>query len=244
MTAAAAAQAIREVDANGTIGMISAEKSPPYNRPPLTKKLWQGKPEDGIWRKLPANQLDLTLNCRVVKLDPAHKQLQTEDGATYHYGKLLLATGGSPRRLPFGPTDMLYYRTIDDYHAVQKWTGQGLRIGIIGGGFIGSEIGASLAGKGENVVMVFPEDGLSARIFPRDLSLHLNRYYQQKGIEMRSGLEIEAIDPQDKGYLMRAKDGQSVEVDKIIAGIGILPNTQLAQNAGIVIAGREEGAGI
>jgi len=244
MTAAAAVQGIREVDGHGSVGIFSMEQHRPYNRPPLTKKLWQGKPEDSIWRKLSDDNLDLLLGLRVKQIDPLRKQVQNETGQTVSYGKLLLATGGSSRRLPFAPPETVYFRTLDDFHTVRSWLGQGARIGIIGGGFIGSEIAAALASNGEQAVMVFPETGLGARIYPADLSQFLNRYYQEKGVELHPGLEIQAIFRQGNGFVLQAKDGRQVAVEHIIAGIGILPNTGLGQTAGVSIGGPEVGAGI
>lgn len=244
MTAAAAAQGIREVDPKGTIGIISAENQRPYNRPPLTKKLWQGKSEDIIWRDLPTENLDLIPSCQIITLDTHLKQVIDKAGNSYAYTKLLLATGGSPRRLPFAPDSVLYYRTLNDYHTVRGWVGKGARIGIIGGGFIGSEIAAALASNGEQAVMVFPENGIGSRIYPDDLAQFVTQYYQQKGVEVHPRLEIQAIDPLDNGFIMRAKDGQTIEVDHIIAGIGLRPNIELAQAAGIMIASAEKGGGI
>ncbi len=244
MTAAAAAEGIREVDPNGSIGLISAEEYPPYNRPPLTKKLWLGKPEEIIWRKLPEQHVKALLGCRIARLDAGQKQLVDEAGHAYGYGRLLLATGGAPRRLPFGGDDILYYRTLADYHTVRGWTGQGRRIGVIGGGFIGSELAAALAANGEQVVMAFPEEGIGARVYPADLTRYVTDYFRQKGVDVRSGLEIAGIDQQGSRLALRAKDGQTIAVDHIVAGIGIRPNVELAQAAGVTIAGPEEGCGI
>lgn len=244
MTAAAAAQGIREVDVNGTIGILSAENHRPYNRPPLTKKLWQGKPEDSVWSKIPAEGLDLILGCRVVSIDPPHKQVRDENGKTYTYQRLLIATGGTPRKLPFAPEETCYYRTLDDYHTVRGWTQPGARIGVIGGGFIGSEIAASLAANGAAPVMVFPETGIGARIYPADLSQFLNQYYQEKGVEVHPGLEIQGVERTGESFRLQGKDGTRIEVEHIIAGIGIRPNTELAQAAGIRIGEPEAGGGI
>ena len=244
MTAAAAVKGIREADEHGSIAIFSLEPHRPYNRPPLTKKLWQGKPEDSIWSKYTNENLDLLLGLRIKHLDPQARQVQDETGRSYTYGRLLLATGGSPRRLPFAPPETVYYRTLDDYHTVRSWMGKGARIGIIGGGFIGSEIAAALASNGEKAVMVFPETGLGARIYPANLSQFLTHYYQEKGVEVHPGLEIQAIIRQGIGFALQAKDGRLVAVDHIIAGIGILPNTELAQAAGISIGSPELGRGI
>lgn len=244
MTAAAAAQGIHEVDVNGTIGILSAENHLPYNRPPLTKKLWQGKPEDSVWSKIPAERLDLILGCRVVSIDPPNKQVRDENGKTYTYQRLLIATGGTPRKLPFAPEETCYYRTLDDYHTVRGWTQPGARIGVIGGGFIGSEIAASLAANGAAPVMVFPETGIGARIYPADLSQFLNQYYQEKGVEVHPGLEIQGVERTGESFRLQGKDGTRIEVEHIIAGIGIRPNTELAQAAGIRIGEPEAGGGI
>jgi 3-phenylpropionate/trans-cinnamate dioxygenase ferredoxin reductase component len=244
MTAAAAAQGIREVDSKGTIGILSAENQRPYNRPPLTKNLWRGKSEDSIWRDLPMAHRDLILGCRVCSLDAQLKQVQDDAGRKYDYTRLLLATGGSPRRLAYAPEGTVYYRTLEDYHNVCGWVGKGARTGIIGGGLIGSEIAAALADIGEQVTLVFPENGIGARIYPADLSQFVTRYIQQKGVDVHPGMEIQAIDRQDNRFNLRSKDGRTVEVDHLIAGIGITPNIELAQAGGISIGDPEDGGGI
>ncbi len=244
MTAAAAVKAIREVDATGSIGVISSEHHRPYNRPPLTKKLWQGKPEDSIWSKIPGDAVEFILDRQVTALDPGAKQVQDDAGNTYRYGKLLLATGGTPRLLPFTPPETVYFRTLDDYHTVRSWMGKGARIGIIGGGFIGSEMAAALASNGEKVVMAFPEAGLGARVYPEDVSQFVTRYYQDKGVEIHTGMEIQSVDRQGEGFVLRSKDGETIPVDHIIAGIGIQPNTALAQAAGITLGDAQAGKGI
>src|SRR5450759_1310826 len=115
MAAAAAITGIREVDDVGSIGVITAEPHPPYNRPPLSKWLWRGKPLTSIWRK--ANSATVTFHQgRTARaLDPRARQVTDDQDAVYHFDKLLLATGSTPRRLPFGGDEIIYYRTLDDY---------------------------------------------------------------------------------------------------------------------------------
>ena len=244
MTAAAAAQALREVDSSGSIGVISAETQPPYNRPPLSKKLWQGKSEDTIWRDLPSENVEFIPGSQISHIETGSKEVRDQAGRVYGYQKLLLATGGRPRRLPFAPPQTVYYRDLEDYHTVRGWVGKGARIGIIGGGFIGSEMAAALAALGEQVVMVFPENGIGARIYPPDLSQFITEYYRQKGVEVQSGLEIQAIQTQGNQFVLQAKDGRTEKVDHIIAGIGLQPNIELAQAAGIKLGEPQQGGGI
>ena len=100
MTADAAARSIHAVDETGAIGIIGAEPDRPYNRPPLSKGLWKGEAEDTIWRKPEVPGVTLHLGRRVVNLDPAGKRVTDDGGATHSFDRLLLATGGAPRRLP------------------------------------------------------------------------------------------------------------------------------------------------
>src|SRR4051812_13605825 len=102
MTADAAAQGIREVDAGGSVGVLSADVHPPYDRPPLSKGLWKDKPLDGIWRHTEGRGVTLHLGRPARRLDVQNRRITDDQGTVYGYTKLLLATGGTPRRLPFG----------------------------------------------------------------------------------------------------------------------------------------------
>src|SRR5262249_60852801 len=101
MTADAAVHGIREVDPSGSIGLLSADKHPPYDRPPLSKKLWKGKPLESIWRQTESQRGTLHLGRTARHLDPQNKRITDDQGTAYGYGKLLLATVGTPQRLPF-----------------------------------------------------------------------------------------------------------------------------------------------
>src|SRR5689334_9287360 len=148
MTADAAARGIREIDPKGPIGLIAAEGDPPYARPPLTKALWKGDPFESVWKKTGDIGVDLYLGRRATTLDLAGKRVADDRGATYTFDNLLLATGGTTRRLPFGGDHVVYFRTPDDYRRVRAMAGQKKTFAVIGGGFIGSEIAAGLAMSG------------------------------------------------------------------------------------------------
>jgi 3-phenylpropionate/trans-cinnamate dioxygenase ferredoxin reductase subunit len=148
MTVAAAVEGIRQADPNGSIGLIGAETHPPYKRPPLSKGLWKGKPLESIWLQSERHGVALHLGRTARSLDPRQKQVTDDQGTVYSYTKLLLATGGTPRHLPFGGDHIIYFRTLDDYQQLRALTEQGQRFAVIGGGFIGSEIAAALAMNG------------------------------------------------------------------------------------------------
>jgi 3-phenylpropionate/trans-cinnamate dioxygenase ferredoxin reductase component len=235
MTAESALHGIREVDPNGSIGLISSESHPPYDRPPLSKGLWKGKPLEKIWRDTANLNAELHLGRSVQTLDAHNNRLTDDQGETYTYEKLLLATGGSPIRLPFGGDDIIYFRNLDDYQRLKALTDSGQRFAVIGGGFIGSEIAAALAMVGKDVVMLFPEKGIGERTFPQDLSAFLNDYYREKKVEVLADELVTGLQTDGKQYTLRTRSQHDITVDGVIAGIGIRPNTALAEAAHLTV---------
>ncbi|MGH2372876.1 MAG: NAD(P)/FAD-dependent oxidoreductase [Gemmatimonadales bacterium] len=233
MTADAAARAIREADPTGGVGLISAEPHPPYARPPLSKGLWKGDPESGIWRGTETAGVELRLSRRVTAIDVKGKTVTDERGAAVSYGKLLLATGGTPRRLPLETEQIIYFRTYDDYRRLRALANERLRFAVLGGGFIGSEIAAALRTAGRDVVMLIPEVGVGARVFPADLSRYLVGYYREQGVELRTGEGLAGLTPRAGAVVVKTTSGQELPVDVVVAGLGIQPNVDLAEQAGL-----------
>jgi len=235
MTAAAAVTGIREVDTSGSIGLISAEPHPPYNRPPLSKALWKGEPESSIWRGTEAAVATLHLDRRANTLDVATRQVKDDRGDTYAYRQLLLATGGAPRRLGITPDPIIYYRTYDDYRRLRALADKGLRFVVVGGGFIGSEIAAALRLAGRDVEMLVPEAGLAARVFPAELSRRLVEFYGSKGVTVRTGEGVKTVVQRGAKVVIATSTGREVTTDVVVAGLGILPGVDLAQQAGLKV---------
>jgi 3-phenylpropionate/trans-cinnamate dioxygenase ferredoxin reductase subunit len=233
MTADAAVQGIREIDSNGSIGLISMESDPPYDRPPLTKGLWNDKSLDSIWRSAAKQQAQLHLRRTIKSLDLARKQATDDQGTVYSFEKLLFATGGEPRVLPFGGDKIIYYRTVGDYRRLRALTERGKRFIVIGGGFIGSEIAASLAMNGKKVTLLFPGPSIGNRIYPRALSQFLNAYYQEKGVTVAPEETAIAVEERNSEFVIRTKSGREFAADGVIAGLGIEPNIILAREAGL-----------
>jgi NADPH-dependent 2,4-dienoyl-CoA reductase/sulfur reductase-like enzyme len=246
MAAAAAVRGIRDVDLEGAIGLIGAEPHPPYKRPPLSKKLWAGKPVESVWLDVDQLGVDLHLGRTGRVLDLRHKRVIDDRGAEYGFDQLLLATGVTPGRLPVGGHRVIYFRTLDDYYRLRQETAAGQRFAVIGGGFIGSEIAAALALNGKEVVMIFPEAGIGDRLFPPDLSGYLNDFYRARGVEVLPRTTVADVVERGERLVLRtlgaggvgesgAAVAREIAVDGIVAGIGARPNADLAAQAGLAV---------
>jgi 3-phenylpropionate/trans-cinnamate dioxygenase ferredoxin reductase subunit len=229
MTGDMAAKGIREHDADGSITMIGADPHPPYKRPLLTKGLWRGAAEEKVWRE-PAEGVDLVTGRRVVSLDPEAHTATNDAGEEYRWEKLLLATGARPRQIP-GAEGVIWYRTLDDYHRLREAAREGAHIAVIGGGFIGSELAAGLVGVGSRVTMLFPEAGIGHRLFPAGLSAFVTEYYREKGVEILAG-ETVATASADR---IETGSGRTLAADAVVAGLGVVPDTELAETAGLEV---------
>ncbi|MHB1037604.1 MAG: NAD(P)/FAD-dependent oxidoreductase [Pirellulales bacterium] len=238
MTADAAVQGIRQVDDGGSIGVIGSESQPPYNRPPLSKALWKGKPLESIWRKVAATDATLHLGRVVVNVDGPRKCVTDDHGAVYGYKKLLLATGGTPRRLAASSPGVIYFRTVEDYSRLRSLADEKQRFVVVGGGFIGSEIAAALTLNGKQVTLIFPDQAIGGRMFPADLARFLNDFYREKGVEVRNAERVVSVEDADGRFVVktisaRAGGGQDIIADVVVAGLGIVPNVELARAAGL-----------
>src|SRR5579862_3463433 len=224
MTGDAVCNGIRDADPEGSIGLVGEEVVPPYKRPPLTKGLWKGGDESKIWRNVEQHGAELVLGRRIVSLDLAAHTATDDTGEEYGYERLVLATGGSPRRLGGDDGRFTYYRTLEDYRRVREQSDGGARFLVVGGGFIGSEIAAALRSQGRDVTMVFPEEGIGWRTFPPDLARFVADYYREQGVVVNAETMFESAE----GY------------DAVVAGLGIVPRTELAEAAGLRVEGHDD----
>jgi NADPH-dependent 2,4-dienoyl-CoA reductase/sulfur reductase-like enzyme len=150
----------------------------------------------------------------------------------YGFDKLLLATGGSPRQLPFGGEDIIYFRSLADYRRLREQAERGSRFAVIGAGFIGSELAAALAMNGKEVSLLFPGAGICDRIFPADLSEFLNHFYEQKGVKLYPRDPAIGLERRDGHLVLKTRSNQELVVDGVVAGLGINPNLELARMIG------------
>jgi 3-phenylpropionate/trans-cinnamate dioxygenase ferredoxin reductase subunit len=235
MTADAACKGIRQHDEEGPIGLFGEEPHEPYARPPLTKALWKGKPEDSIWRGTRKLGVELHPGTPIVSLDLEKRTATDAGGETHSYKRLLFATGGTPRRVAAWDAGVLYYRTLDHYRQLRTLAQEGTRVAVIGGGFIGSEISAALTMIGCAVAIVFPGDGIGAKVFPAELSQFVNDYYREKGVEVLAGENVSNVGRDSGGFRVETQSGKAIEADAVVAGLGILPRTDLAEASGIAV---------
>lgn len=236
-----AVQGIRERDQRGSILLLGAEKELPYDRPPLSKQLWTGdKSVEQVFlhdRAFYANNgVELRLGVEITQLDASGHAICDHTGETYRYGRLLLATGGSPRRLTIPGGDLegiSYYRTLGDYRHLRAAAVQGKSALVIGGGFIGSEMAAALRMNNLAVTMLFPSSWLVSRVFPEPLGRALTEHFRAKGVDVLADDVPVSIERAGNGYAAQTRAGRDIRADLIVVGIGITPNTSLAQAAGL-----------
>ncbi len=239
---AAAVEGIRELDSSCSILLVGAESHLPYDRPPLSKQLWTGKNEvsdlfvhDRAYFERAG--VELASSERVIEIHPGKKTILTDRGRSEHYGRLLLATGGTPRRLQIPGAEakgVYYYRTLDDYLELSR-DPEGQSILVVGGGFIGSEIAAALSMHGAHVTMLFPGRRMLERVFPEALARSIQEHYEERGIRILSGDAPISFAPRGGWLAVETRRDVHLACDAIVVGAGIEPEIELARSAGLTV---------
>lgn len=233
MTGHSAAAAIRELDPVSALGMIGEEPVPPYARPSLSRTVWAGADRRHLF--LPALQgLVHHTGRRAVALDVGARLVRDDLGESYRYERLLLATGGAPRRLAIGGDRVIHLRTIADFERLRGCAGHCAV--VLGGGYVGTEVAAALAAEGRDVTMIFPESGLGARRWPAELSGHVTRTFEEHGVRLLRGHAVVRVEACGDRVLVRTNGGAEVLAEVVVAGLGTLPQTALAEAAGLAVA--------
>jgi NADPH-dependent 2,4-dienoyl-CoA reductase/sulfur reductase-like enzyme len=233
MTADAAVEGIRSADATGTIGVITNEQHPPYKRPPLSKGLWKGDPLESVWMKSAKGSATIHTSRTAARIDKSKKQVFDDRGEAYAFDKLLLATGGTVRKLPYEVDGIIYFRTIDDFERLKEETSKGSSAIVIGGGFIGSEVAAALTMNDVSVTMIFPEEGIGSRVYPTRLAQFLVDTYASKGVRVLANDGVKSITRNAGKFDVGTSGGLQLQAAVVVAGIGITPSVELAQSAGL-----------
>jgi 3-phenylpropionate/trans-cinnamate dioxygenase ferredoxin reductase subunit len=238
-----AALALREAGWRGAIVLIGKERAPPYERPPLSKAFLQGAADANSItfasrERLAEHDIQFVGGVAVTAIDREAKQVVLADGRSVPYGKLLIATGRRPRRLALPGNAggaIIYLRTIVDAEDLRSKLRPGASIAIIGGGLIGLEVAASASRTGCRVTVFELAPRLLSRAVPEAIAHRLQARHVQAGVAIELGSQIEGVDRRRGGGLAVSADGRSFPCDLVLAGVGAVPRTELAEAAGLAV---------
>jgi 3-phenylpropionate/trans-cinnamate dioxygenase ferredoxin reductase component len=242
LAGAKTAEALRAQEFDGDVTLLAAEPQLPYERPPLSKGYLIGKasfdeavvhPED--WYR--DHRIDLRRGTRAGAIDAIGHRVSLADGGAIGYDKLVLATGARPRRLSLPGADaagLHYLRTREDSDAIRACLGDGQRLIIIGGGWIGLEVAAAARGAGTTVTLLEAAELPLLSVLGPELAQVFADLHRANGVDLRLGVRIDAITTSHgRAVGVRLSDGTTIEADAIVAGVGAVPDLTLAESAGL-----------
>lgn len=240
---AALAAKLRTLGHAGPITMIGEEPAPPYQRPPLSKGYLLGDMDlDRLYLRAPAfwaeQNVDLRLGARVTAIDAKARKL-TVDGQTLSYDQLALTTGSRPRTLPaaIGGSlgNVFTVRTLADIDRMAPLMQRGANVVIVGGGYIGLEAAAVAAKLGLNVTVIEAAPRILQRVAAPETSAYFRKLHADHGVTILEGIGLDRLLGETAVTGARLADGREIPADLVIVGIGILPNAELAESAGLAI---------
>ncbi|HXC40912.1 MAG TPA: FAD-dependent oxidoreductase [Burkholderiales bacterium] len=237
------AAALRQRGYQGSITLIGDEAHPPYRRPPLSKAFLAGEQEvDALYLRpqaaYAAAAIDLRLGTRAAAIDRAGRRVLLDGGESVAYTRLVLATGGRARRLDVPGWDhpnVRLLRSIADVQGIRERFKPGARLAVIGGGYIGLEAAAVAVGRGMRVTVLEAAPRLLARVASEPISQRYAELHRAHGVEVRMGCGVERIGGGAETPAVDCADGGGLKADVIVAGVGLVPNTELAAAAGLDI---------
>jgi 3-phenylpropionate/trans-cinnamate dioxygenase ferredoxin reductase component len=245
LAGAKAAETLRGEGFDGPVVLIGDENERPYERPSLSKDYLMGKAErDSIyvhprdWYR--EHDVDLRLGSAVTGIDRERREIRLADGSRVGYRRLLLATGSSPRRLPVpgaGLRGVHYLRTVGDSDQIRQAFEGAERVAVIGAGWIGLEAAAAARTAGAEVAIAEMAELPLLRVLGREVAEVFAGLHRANGVDLRMGVQVAEItgtDGQASG--VRLSDGSHIPADAVVVGVGITPNTQLAEAAGLEVS--------
>lgn len=240
------AASLREAGFDGPLTLVGAEPHPPYDRPPLSKRYLNAEADAAaLALRTPefyqTQNIDLRTGTRAVGIDRARRVVVLDSGAALPYERLVLATGSIPRRLPVPGADhpdVLVLRTLAEARSLRDRLAEPRRVAVIGAGFTGLEVAAAARAAGHEVTVIEALDRVLARAVSAPVSRHVARLHRGHGVSILFGRRVEAIEGDLGGPLrgVRLAGGENVPADLVVVGIGVLPDTALAEAAGLAVA--------
>lgn len=241
LAGAKAAETLRGEGFDGRLVLVGAEASRPYSRPPLSKGYLRGERdrssifvhnEDFYHDK----EIELLRSTRVSRILPSEAQVETDSGRRLDYDRLLLATGARPRIMNVAGSDLdgiHYLRTIGDSDRLRQELKRATRLAVIGGGWIGSEVAASARRLGVDVVLIDPRGNPLEKVLGTEVGAIFRRLHTDHGVEFRPNTRITSFVGHGSVEGVRTTSGEIIAADHVLVGIGVLPRTELAADAGL-----------
>jgi NADPH-dependent 2,4-dienoyl-CoA reductase/sulfur reductase-like enzyme len=228
----------------GELAILSADNVVPYERPPLSKSFLAGKDsEDAIKinsEDFYKNQgIALRLECEVASVNVKRRRLILKDADEFEFRKLIIATGARPRTLNIpgsGLQNLFYLRTMNDSKRIRAAAEKAKRAVVIGGGFIGMEVAAVLAQKRIEVVLVLNDDRVFKRLFSPEMSSFFETYYAPRGVRLIKSMSVTEFRGDGAVRSVVLRDGQTIQCDLVVAGIGVQPAIEVMTNSGLEVA--------
>ena len=245
LAGAKAAETLRAEGFAGRVVLIGAESELPYERPPLSKDYLLGKsPRDKIYvhpeQWYAEHDIELRLGVPVIEVDPSAHRVMLAVGGSQSYGKLLLSTGSAPRRLSVPGADLdgvLYLRTASDSDRIKAALESAARVAVIGAGWIGLETAAAARTAGAEVTVLEALELPLLRVLGPETARVFAELHRDHGVDMRFEVGVAEITGQaGRATGVRLTDGTEVAADLVLVGVGITPNAQLADAAGLEVS--------
>lgn len=235
-----AAASLRQAKFEGSITIIGDEAHVPYQRPPLSKQYLAGtQVADKVYLRAEKfyadNDIQLMLDTRATQIDPGTKTINLDNGETIAYEKLLISTGSRPRKLSIEGSDLSgihYLRTMDDVDGIRADVKPGANLVIVGGGYIGLEVAAVGIELGMNVHVLEMEERILQRVTTPEMSAYYHKLHSDRGVHIHTQTGVTGFSGNGKVENVLCGD-ESFAADIVIVGIGIIPNIEIAEEAGI-----------
>jgi 3-phenylpropionate/trans-cinnamate dioxygenase ferredoxin reductase subunit len=230
-------EALRAGEYAGTITMVGSEKHQPYDRPPLSKQVLRGDREAVYLYQPDLVDLDVEIRTSVTATSLDERAVVLDTGERLAFDHAVIATGAKVRTLPDVPQigGVFFLRTLDDALALRAAVSNGTRTVVIGGGFIGCEVAASLRSMGAEVTIVEPLDAPLVVPLGPELAAELVAVHEQHGVTVRAGRSVRGLTGGDRVTGVILDDGSVLEADVVVVGVGVLPDTDWLEGSGVTV---------
>ncbi len=240
LAAVRTAEELRRAGYEGELVLVGDETHLPYDRPPLSKEVLRGDRDDTTLRPsefFGENRIELMLGAAARSVDTASRTLTLSDGTELGYDELVVATGLRPRRIPGLPdlAGVHVLRSLEDSRALREAIVPGARALVVGAGFIGCEVAASLRAREVEVVLVEPQPTPLASVLGAEVGALVTRLHTAEGVDVRAGVGLSEIRGDERVTSAVLGDGSEIDVDLVVLGIGSIPATEWLEGSGVEI---------